>query len=306
MTSTSTSTPRIGFLYPGYRDPEFDAWRLAFLKALEDVSWIEGGNLLIEWRFAEYDRTRYAPLADELVRGGVVALATAGTPLTHALRRVTESIPIVTGVGDPVGSGFAISLQNPGLNITGLSWGLREKARKQIGLLVEMVPTVQTFLVLRSRRYGDIPELNTCLKEVAKEFGRVADIRTAESFAEIESALGSVAGTATGAAIIYGHGAFQFDPSKLASAAIRHGVVTIGDERRAAEAGCLMSYAMRHPDQERRFASIIDRVLRGDKPAQIPFELPAESELIVNRATATALGLVLSKELLHRADAVIG
>ena len=306
MTSASGSPRRVGFLYPGHRDPEFESWRRDFLDALEGLSWIEGSNLLIDWRFAEYDRARYAPLAGDPAWEGVDVLVTAGTPLTHALRQAMPSTPIVTGVGDPVGSGFATSLESPGLNITGLSWALREKARKQIGLLVEMVPTVRTLLILRSQRYGDIAELNACLEEVSGEHGLKAEVRTAESIAEIESALEDHAGPMTAAAIIHGHGAFQFDESALARAAIRHGIAAIGDERRAAEAGCLMSYGMRHADQARSFASLVDRVLRGESASRIPFELPELSEFIVNRATAASLGLALSSDLLHRADAVIG
>ena len=306
MTSTPRSPRRVGFLYPGHRDTEFDSWRLDFHDALKELSWTEGSNLLIEWRFAQYDSTRYGPLANDPAWVGVDVLVTAGTPLTHALRQATSSIPIVTGIGDPVGSGFAISLDSPGLNITGLSWALREKARKQIGLLVEMVPTVRTLLVLRSQRYGDIPELNACLEEVSRENGLIAEIQTAESFSEIDSAFKSIDGVMTGAAIFYGHGAFQFDESALALSAIRHGIAAVGDQRSAAEVGCLMSYGTTHASQARSFASFIDRILRGENPAQMPFELPELSEFIVNRATATSLGLVLSPDLLHRADAVIG
>ena len=306
MTSASRSPRRVGFLYPGHRDPAFVSWRLDFLDALKDFSWTEGNNLLIEWRFAEYDRTQYAPLANDPVWAGVEVLVTAGTPLTHVLRQAMPSIPIVTGVGDPVGSGFAISLESPGFNITGLSWALREKARKQIGLLVEMVPTVRTLLVLRSERYGDIPELNACLEEVSAEHELTAVVRTAESFAEIESALESFAGPLTCAAFIYANGAFQFDELTMARVAIRHGITAIGDARRAAEAGCLMSYGTRHADQARSFASFVDQILRGKNPAQMAFELPDLSEFIVNRATAASLGLALSPALLHRADSVIG
>lgn len=262
--------------------------------------------MLVDWRFAEYDRTRYAALANDPVWAGVDVLVTAGTPLTHILRQAMPTIPIVTGVGDPAGSGFAISLDSPGFNITGLSWELREKARKQIGLLLEMVPTVRTLLILRSERYGDISELNACLVEVSGEHGLAAEIQTAESFAEIESALESFAGPLTCAAIIYANGAFQFDESSLARVAIRHGIAAIGDVRRAAEAGCLLSYGTRHADQARSFASFVDRILRGENPAQMAFELPDLSEFIVNRATAASLGLTLSPQLLHRADAAIG
>ena len=299
-------TPRkIGFLYPGYQDADFDSWRIGFAKALEERSWIEGGNLLIEWRFAEYNRERYDELANELASAEVAALATAGTPLTHILSRATSSIPIVTGVGDPVGSGFAISLERPGRNITGLSWALREKARAQVGLLLEMAPAVATLMVLRSQRYGDIPELNACLEGVASEHGLRFAARAAESFDEIEAALDELAGRTTSAVVIYTQGAFQFDDSALAKAAIERGVVAFGDERRAVEAGCLMSYGVRHQYQERSFASALDRILRGESPAVIPFELPTKAEFILNRSTAAALGLTLPAELLRRANAVI-
>lgn len=306
MTSTSKSPRRVGFLYPGHRDPEFESWRLDFLKALEEFSWAEGSNLFVEWRFAELDRMQYAVLANDPVWLRVDVLVTGGTPLTHVLRQAMPTIPIVTGVGDPVGSGFAMSLERPGSNVTGLTWALREKARKQIGLLVEMVSTVRTLLVLRSQRYGDISELNALLVEVSGEHGLTTEIRTAESFAEIESALESFAGTLTCAALIYANGAFQFDESTMARVAIRHGIVAIGDARPAAEAGCLMSYGTHHASQARSFASFVNRILCGGNPAQMPFELPAHSEFIVNRATAAKLGLALSPDLLHRADGVIG
>ena len=297
---------RVGFLYPGHRDEEFESWRRDFVEALESFAWTEGRNLAIEWRFAEYDRTTYASLADDPAWAEADVLVTAGTPLTHALSRARPSKPIVTGVGDPVGSGFALSVERPGRNITGLSWGLREKARKQVGLLVEMVPTVRTLLVLRSRRYGDIPELNACLEEACAGNGLTAKILTAESFAEIEAVFESHGGQLACAAVVYGHGAFQFDSSTMAQAAIRHGIAAMGDERRDAEAGCLVSYGMRHAGQARAFAGIVDRVLRGERPAQMAFALPDQSELVVNRTTAASLGLVLSPDLLRRADTVIG
>ena len=266
---------------------------------------MEGSNLFIEWRFAEYDQTVYAPLAADLVRARVDALLGAGTPLTRALQQATRAVPIVTGVGDPVGSGFARNLAKPGGNITRLSWSLREKARKQIGLLLEMVPTVRTLLILRSPRYGDIAELNRCLKRVARDCGTKAEVRTVESFAEVEAALNRLAGLMTGAAFVYGHGSFQFDTSRLAETAIRHRVATVCDERLAVEAGCLMSYALYHPDQTQRFASLIDQVLRGASPAETPFELPTKSEFVINRRTASSLGLAIAPQLLLRADAVI-
>ena len=297
---------RIGVLYPGSRDREFDEWRPLFLDALKQFAWEDGRNIGIEWRFAQYDQTLYAPLAADLVRAGVDALLAAGTPLTRALQQATREVPIVTGVGDPVGSGFAKHLAKPGGNITGLSWSLREKARAQVGLLLELVPTVRRLLILRSSRYGDISELNRCLERVADESGTEVEIRTVESFDEVEAALKHLTGLMTGAAFIYGHGSFQFKPSKLAETAIRHRVATVCDERLAVEAGGLMSYNLHHSDQTQRFASLMDQVLRGVSPAEIPFELPTMSEFVINRRTAASLGLVIPPNVLLRADAVIG
>ena len=296
---------RIGILYPGSPDREFDEWQPRFLDALKEFAWVEGSNICIEWRFAEFDQALHVPLAAGLVRAGVDALLAAGTPLTRALQQATREIPIVTGVGDPVGSGFAKSLAKPGGNITGLSWSLREKAREQVRLLLELVPTVRRLLILRSSRYGDISELNRCLERVADEYGMELEIRTVESFDEVEAALKHLTGLMTGAAFIYGHGSFQFDTSKLAETAIRHRVATVCDERRAVEARCLMSYNLYHPDQTQRFASLIDQVLRGVSPAGIPFELPTKSESVINRRTAASLGLVIPPNVLLRADAVI-
>jgi putative tryptophan/tyrosine transport system substrate-binding protein len=296
---------KVGFLYPGHRDPEFESWRLEFLRCLEDLSWVEGVNLHVEWRFAQSDSARYTALAADPAWAGVDVLVTGSTPLTHALKQARPSTPIVTGVGDPVGSGFATSLESPGYNITGLSWALREKARSQVGLLVEMVPTVQNLLVLRSRRHGEIPELNACLEEVAREHALIAEIHTAETFAEIEHALGRVAVPMTSVAIAY-RGAFHFNFERLAEVAIHHGIAAIGDDRSASEAGCLMSYGTHHANLARSFASLVDRILRGDNPAQMAFELPDRSEFVVNQATAALLGLALSPDLLRRADAVIG
>lgn len=124
---------KVGFLYPGHPDPEFESWRLEFLRCLEDLAWVEGINLHVEGRFAQADSTRHAALAADPAWAGVDLLVTGTTPLTHAPRKARPSIPIVTGVGDPAGSGFAASLASPGYNITGLSSALREKARLQVG-----------------------------------------------------------------------------------------------------------------------------------------------------------------------------
>lgn len=302
----STNPRRIGFLYPGPQGREFDEWRQSFVEALKELAWVQGDNIVVEWRFAQYDQTLYAPLAADLARARVDALLTAGTPLTRALQKETTVVPIITSVGDPVGSGFAKSLAKPGGNITGLSRALREKSRKQITLLLEIAPTVRTLAILRSPQYGDISELNECLVEAAHEFGMMAKAHTVESYAEIEAALEELAGLVTGAAFFYGHGSFQLDPLRVAEIAIRNRVAVICDERSSVEAGGLMSHNLAHPDPARRFASLTDQVLRGADPGEIPFELPTKTEFVINRQTATSLGLVIPPELLLRADSVIG
>ena len=299
-------TRRIGVLYPGGSDADFLQWRSALLDALGKYSWIEGRNLEVEWRFGEYDQTRYEPLAAALARSDVDALLTGGTPLTRALQRATSTVPIVTGVGDPTGSGFAESLFKPGGNITGLSWGLREKAQGQIALLREMAPTVHRMLILRSSRYGSLSELNELLAAVAAGFGIQTHAEATDSPDELETAFEQHAGHLSTAACIYGHGSFQIDTRRLAGSAIRHGIATVCDERALVMAGCLVGYTLHHEDQTRRFAALIDQVLRGVNPAEIPFELPTRVEFAINRQTAASLGLALTADMLQRADAVIG
>jgi putative tryptophan/tyrosine transport system substrate-binding protein len=289
---------RLGILFPGSPDHELEEWRPLFFGALEELGWVEGRNLSIEWRFAERDHERYAPLAHDLACAGMDALLVAGTPLTRALQDAAPTIPIITSVGDPVGSGFAKTLARPGGNVTGLSWALEDKARKQIELLREMAPTIQRLLILRSQRYGDISELNRCLEGVVRESGMAPEVLTIETLAQVDERFTHSGEPLTTAAFIYGHGSFQLDVAALAGIAVRCRVATVTDDRNNVEAGCLMSYTLRHRDQSRQQAGMLDKVLRGISPAEIAFELPTIPDLVINRTTAVALGIAIPRHLL--------
>ena len=296
---------RLGILSGHGRNREFEAFRLRLLEALGSLGYVEGKNIVIEWRLTDNDQARNAPLAMDLVNSGVDALLTQGTPRTRALQHATSTIPIVTGVGDPVGSGFAKTLAKPGGNITGLSYADTVIAQKQIELLREMAPAVRRVLIFRLRQYGNVSELNEPLVVAARQAGITSEVRAVSGFDEFEMGLNALRGSLTGAAFIPDDFRLEIDPSKVAEVAIRNRVATFCYERVYVENGSLMSYTLYHPDELQRISGMLDKVFRGIDPAGIPFELPSKSLLVLNRRAAAALGLAIPTEILLRADEII-
>ncbi len=273
--------------------------------ALARLGWVEGRNLVIDWRFADGDAARLPGLAQALVRDGATVLMTRGTPVTRVLQQAAPQKPIVTGVGDPLGAGFAGSLAAPGGNVTGLSYGAVEQTEKQLELLRELVPAARRLLILMPASRGDsAPELARPVERVAARLGlstarvlaiRAEDLRR-EAAAERRR---QPPGTLVAFAFSFGRAA------DLALAAQRERVPTVFDQRAFVEAGGLASYQLLWDDQTARIAAQLDKVLRGTPPAQVPFELPTRSELALNAAAARELGLTLTPALRARADAIV-
>lgn len=276
--------------------------------ALAAAGWPEGRSLVLTWRFAEGQPQRLAALAAQLLELGCHALLTRGTPATRALQQATRSVPIVTGVGDPVGAGFAASLARPGGNITGLSYALAESATKQLELLRELVPQARRLLVLvpgsRARFVGEMTEP---VQRVSRTLGLQATVALASGIDELRHALQAVQQgqpARTVAAYVLSFGAAA-DPAEMAAALLHAGIPAVFEQRFYVEAGGLLSYRLDWEDQTRSTALQLAKVLRGDDPAAIPFELPTRSQLVVNARSARALGLVLPSTLRARADEVI-
>lgn len=230
-----------------------------------------------------------------------------GTPATRALQNATRVVPIVTGVGDPVGAGFAASLAAPGGNITGLSYAVVESTTKQLEMLREIAPAARTLLILLpADRAPFVQELTASVKRVAAQMDLRTQLvmvsRSEDLRAALQQTSASPAGTV--AAYVFALGA-AVDPKDIASATLRARVPAVFEYRIYVDAGGLLSYRFDWPDQTQRAAAQLDKVLRGEPPARIPFELPTHSELVINARTARQLGLTIPYALRVLADAII-
>ena len=274
-------------------------------QALAALGWVEGTNLRTEWHYAEGDVLRLAALAAALARSGVDAVLTRGSPATRALQRASQTLPIITGVGDPVGSGFAQTLARPGGNVTGISYAIVETTQKQLQFLREMVPRLAHLTIIqRANRQGVAAE-GTRAGEAAAQTLALSTRRVQLADADsLSQALNHGSSPGTQAAYVFGFGTNP-DPKAVAAALIRARLPSVFPQREYVEAGGLMSYRLDWDNQTQRSAAQIDKVLRGEAPGRIPFEFPIRSDLAINARTAAALGLSIPPALRLRADLVI-
>ena len=271
---------------------------------LASLGWVEGRNLTVQWRYADGDTALLRSHSEELVRAAPDAILTRGTPATHALQRATRSIPILTGVGDPIGSGFAKTYAAPGGNITGLSWAIVETAQKQIEILRTLLPKLASLVVVAS---GDRKPF---LAEMTRSIGAATNaariaMRTAlaDNEDELLQALQNDPSRRDTAALIFGLN--RVLPQVVGATAMKAMMPTMFEVDAYVEAGGLASFRFNWDNQNQRAAAQIDKVFRGEKPAQIPFELPTKTEFVLNRKTAARLGLQIPQALLLRADTVL-
>jgi putative ABC transport system substrate-binding protein len=295
--------PIIGFL--GANTPSVQShWIAAFVQRLRELGWIEGRNVAIEYRWAETRFERSPEIIAEFVRLKVDVILTSGGVLLAA-KQATSTIPIVFAVAnDPVGAGFVSSLARPGGNITGLSLQTTDLAAKRLELLREVVPGIRRLGVLANiGNAAAVPEIDE-VQAAARILGldvAMFEMRRAEDIAFAFAAFKS------GAEAIY----VCTDPLVLAqrarinTLALAARLPTIYGPREHVEAGGLMSYGANFPDLFRRAADLVDKILRGAKPGDLPVEQPTKFDLVVNLTTAKALGLEIPPSLLARADEVI-
>lgn len=303
----SAAPRRLGaLLYDGPASWAFLERELA--EALAEFGWQEGRTIRSRWCYADGDAGRLPALAQSLLAEGPDVLMARGTPSTRALQQATRTVPIVTGIGDPVGAGFARSLAAPGGNITGLSYAAPETAAKQLELLRELAPAVRRLLVvLAADRAPYADEITAPASRAAGQLGMQPQVVAATDALQLRAAFAAArptGGAVTTAALVYGLGQ-RIPPSEVANAAIDARIATVFEYRFYVDAGGLISYRFDWPDQARRTAAQIDKVLRGQRPAAIPFELPTRSELVIHAGTAARLGLTLPRALRVRADAVL-
>jgi putative ABC transport system substrate-binding protein len=278
----------------------------AFRLGLRERGWIEGQNILIEFREAEGNFARLPELAANLVRLKVDLILARSSQFVQPAKEATSSIPIVFVVhADPVGTGHVASLARPGGNITGLANLVADLAPKLLELLGSAVPRAKRIAVLWN---PDTPSHTPALKavqEAAPTLGVQLQAVGARSAAELEGAFKTMARARAQAVLVIGSPLFFTERQHVAKLAISHRLPATADAREYAEAGVLMSYGANYEDLYRRGAIHVDKILKGAKPADLPVEQATKFELVINLKTAKALGLTIPQSLLQRADEVI-
>ena len=298
--------PRIGWLGGPTRESA-EVFTREFRQGLKDLGWVEGKNIVIEWRFAGGRAERLPELAAELVRLRVDLIVVPSTPTALAAKSATSTIPLVTvGGNDPVGLGLAASLARPGGNVTGLTAMLGpEIAGKQLELLREAVPKVPRVAAL----WNPATPGNTLgLKEAeiaARALGVELQLLEARSLNDFDGAFAAMSAKRAGGLLVLADVMFVTHRARLAELATKSRLPAMYSQREYVDDGCLMSYGPVLSDNFRRAATYVDKILKGAKPADLPVERPTKFELVINRKAAKAIGLTIPQSLLLRADQVL-
>ena len=298
--------PVIGFLSSA--SPDQDAGRLrAFRQGLAEAGYVEGRNVAIEYRWAEEQNDRLTAQAADLVSQKVAVIATAGQVLgARVAKAATTTIPIVFVTGfDPVELGLVASLSRPGGNVTGVTTLSAEIEPKRLELLHAVVPTATTIGVLVNPTSRNAEVLLRDLQAAARTLGLKLQILNASTEDEFASAFATLVQLQAGGVVIGTDALFISRSERLAALAVRHAMPAIFQFRAFAAAGGLMSYGGSLTDLYRQSGVYTGRILKGEKPADLPVMQSTKVELIINLKTAKALGLTVSLPLLARADEVI-
>jgi putative ABC transport system substrate-binding protein len=276
----------------------------AFQQALQQLGWTGGRNVRIDYRWAAGDTGRFHRYAEELLALGPDVVLASATPSVQALQQATRTVPIVfANVGDPVAMGIVASLARPGGNATGftpLEFGF---AAKWLELLKEIAPRVTRVAVLRDLTIG--PAHLSAIQAVAPSFNVELSVVGVRDASEIERSVTAFARSSTGGMIVTTSTSALVHRELITTLAARYKLPAVYGFRYMVTAGGLISYGADPIDMYRRAASYIDRILRGEKPADLPVQAPTKYELVINLKTARILGLEIPSSVLARADEVI-
>jgi len=297
--------PRIGYLGPV--SPSAGALLLeSFRQGLRELGYVEGQNILIDYRWAEGLPDRFPALAAELVQLRVDAIVTYNNPAVAALQQATRTIPIVVAnMGDPVGSGFVASLARPGANITGFSGLSEELSPKWVELLREAVPRVNRIAVLAVSQTRAARTQWVKIQEAVKALKLTPQRQEVAGPDEIEHAFTRLVQDRAQALIVLPNAVTNARRTQIVSLAAKHRLPGMYPDGQYVEAGGLMSYTANFSDLHRRAATYVDRILKGAKPGDLPIEQPTKFELVINLKTAKALGVAIPPSLALRADKIL-
>jgi len=295
----SSTVPRIGYLGGPSAATELR-------EGLCERGWVEGQNILVEYRFAGAKPEQLSEFAAELVRLKANVIVAVSTPAAQAARKATDTIPIVFSmVSDPVASGLVVSLARPGGNATGLSNMLPEQSGKLLELLKEAAPGVsRAALLWDSANPGKILELKE-MQAVAPLLGITLQSLEVHSEKDVENAFSSISKTRSNGLITFVDAVTVSHRQRIVDFAAKNRLPSIYQASDFVSAGGLMSYGVNRVELHRRAATYVDKILQGTKPANLPVERPIKFELVINLKTAKQIGLTIPPNVLARADRVI-
>ena len=279
----------------------------AFFKAMRELGYEEGKNIHYESRFANGQPDLLRELAQEVAREHVDVVVSASTLTTEALLQATSSVPIVmAAIEDPVISGFVKSLARPETNVTGLTANAVDQVPKHMELLLKAVPGIGKAAALMNPTNAVYAAYRSRLEWVAKSSRVRLAVTDAITYRDIERAFKRFGEAPVGGLIVMSDSTFYTERNTITELAARLRIPAVYPQRAYAEAGGLISYGQNYEFNYARAATYVDRILKGEKPGEMPIEEPTNHELVVNRNAARSLGLALPAELLKRADKVIG
>ena len=296
--------PRIGFL--GNSTAALEANLVGpFRDGLRDLGYVEGENILLEYRWAEGKYERFPELISDLIRLHVAIIVTAGTPASLAVKKATTSIPLVMIAGDPVGTGLIASLARPGGNVTGINAMAADLEGKRLELLREVVPTLSHVAVLWNpgNRFQVVAAQEVQAAAQALRINVLSlGVHAPEQF---DHAFATIRSEQPEALNVLADRLFLPPRGRLMDFALNQSLPGVHAYRELVEAGGLMSYGPSYAEMHRRTAYYVDKILKGAKPADLPVEQPTKFELVINLKTAQALGLTIPPTILFQATEVI-
>src|SRR5437762_2888353 len=278
----------------------------AFRQGLQELGYVEGQNIIIEWRWGGGRTEGFPAFAAEVVRLNVDVIVAANDAAGRAAQQATKRIPIVIAVvGDPVGSGFVDALARPGGNVTGLSMQAPELAGKRLQLLKEAAPHVSRVALLADTNDLGYRRAVTEVEAAARTLGVELRVHPVSSRRELNGVFATMVKEGARAVFQVGGTMFYANRAELGELALKSRLPMMCGPQETMHAGCLISYSAALTDRFRRAAYLVDKILKGAKPADLPVEQPTKIPLVINLKTAKALGLTIPQSVLGRADQVI-
>jgi putative ABC transport system substrate-binding protein len=300
-----SAMPAVGFLGAGTSKGYAQALA-AFLKGLGETGYVDGKNVQIEFRWAENQYERLPGLAADLVRQQVAVIAAPTTPAARAAKAATATIPIVfTTIADPVQIGLVASLHSPGGNVTGATFLSVEVGPKLLELLHAAVPSATVMVLLVNPTNPNIETQSRTLQAAALKLGLRVHILNASTETDFDAVFAKLQELQAGALMISQDVLFNTQSGQLASLSVRHAMPAIYELREFAVAGGLMSYGASQSDTWRQAGIYVGRILKGEKPSDLPIMQPTKFEFVINLKTAKTLGLTIPDGLVNAADEVI-